>query len=457
MPAPAVTRRSAPVEQAVVFPPAHPVDLVVHLAMNVQVVYCNHHTAALSVRERLAFSSEEQLLRAYDGLRARFPNSEHVVISTCNRVELYSAQEDPADAPNAVQVAEFLSEFHQLPVQDFLGDLLQSSGPAAVKHLFEVASSIDSMVLGETQIVNQVKKAYEAATRSETNGPLTNALFQRALLVSSRVRTETRLVEGKISIASVAVGEFGKSIFSSFADKQVLVLGAGEMAVETLRYLHEEGVHRIILCNRSRERAIPLVEEFGGEYRPWSDLNELLGQADVIISTTGATEPVVRVEQFRTIRQRTGQKPLFILDLGAPRDFEPAIGDLDDNVFLYDIDDLEATCEKNRKLRSREVAKAEQIIHEETERFLQDVYHKATGPIIKQLREQWHEVSRKELEILFRKLPHLSHEDREAIDKTLQRIVNKLLHPPLETLRDEAKVGTPHGLMEAIRKLFLRQ
>lgn len=422
--------------------------------MNLQVVYCNHRTADLSIRERLAFSSEAELLRAYDELRSRFPNSEHVVISTCNRVELYSAQEDGDDAPGHQELAQFFSEFHQVPLTDFFDELLEHSGPAAVRHLFEVASSVDSMVLGETQIVNQVKTAYELATKTEANGPLTNALFQRALLVSSRVRTETKLVEGRISIASVAVGEFGKSIFSNFADKTVLVLGAGEMATETLRYLKEEGVKRIIICNRSRERAEPLALEFGGEYRAWEELTSLLSVADVIVSTTGASEPVVTADQFRAVRRKSGARPVFILDLGAPRDFEPKVGQIDDAVFLYDIDDLEATCEKNRRLRAKEIEKAEQIITEETDRFMHDVYHKATGPIIKRLREHWHDISRRELDMLYRKLPNLTDADRDAVEKAIQRIVNKLLHPPLETLRDEAKEGTPHGLLDAIKRLF---
>ncbi len=236
--------------------------------MILQVVYCNHETADLSVRERLAFSSEEEVLRAYDVLRVRFPASEHVVISTCNRIELYSAQEDPADAPSSVDLARFFADFHQLPAELFFDDLLERSGSDAVRHLFEVASSIDSMVLGENQIVNQVKSAYELAGRGNAHGPLMNALFQRALTVSRRVRNETRLSEGRTSIASVAVGEFGRNIFDRFDDKVVLVIGAGEMAEETLRYLQKEGAREITVCNRTAERSQRLVDEFGGHSAP---------------------------------------------------------------------------------------------------------------------------------------------------------------------------------------------
>jgi glutamyl-tRNA reductase len=250
------------------------------------------------------------------------------------------------------------------------------------------------------------------------------------------------------------VGEFGKSIFDRFDDKTVLILGAGEMATETLQYLRDEGVKRIVVCNRSMERAARLAQEFSGEAISWDRLDQILPAADVIVSTTGAAEPVVTVERFRKVRANTGEKPVFILDLGAPRDFEPAVADIDGEVYLFDIDSLEATCDANRKGRAREVEKAHAIIEEEIARFMHDVYHKATGPVIKRLREHWHEISLQELELLYRKLPHLSAADREAIQRSIERIVNKLLHPPLETLRDEAKVGTPHGLVEAIKRLF---
>lgn len=422
--------------------------------MNLQVVFCNHQTASLSVRERLAFSSPDHLSRAYEQLRQRFPQCEFVIVSTCNRVEIYTAHDVPGSGPELRQLAQFLSEFHDVPLDDFYSDLAEKSGTDAVRHLLEVASSIDSMVLGETQIVNQVKSAYDAAAKATACGLLTNTLFQRALAVSGRVRTETRLSEGRISIASVAVIDFGKSIFDSFADKTVLVIGAGEMGEETLRYLKSEGVKRILVCNRNPERAMRLAREFGGISREWSTLDECLCEADVIVSTTGADRPIVDVPRFKAIRKKTGERPVFILDLGAPRDFDPAVGKIDDGVFLYDIDDLEATCQRNRQNRSHEIEIARKIIEDETARFVHDLNHKSTGPIIKQLREQWQGISQQELELLFRKLSHLNDGDRQAIERTVDRIVNKLLYPPLEALRDESREGTPHGLLDAIKRLF---
>ncbi len=422
--------------------------------MNVQVVFCNHQTADLGLRERLAFPSSDHVVRAYDELQVRFPKSEYVVISTCNRIELYTAQEDPADAPSHDDLAQFFSDFHQVPKTEFFNDLLERQGSDAVRHLFQVASSIDSMVLGETQIVSQIKTAYDLSTETSANGPLTHALFQRALAVSGRVRTETKLSEGRVSIASVAVGDFGKSIFDRFDDKTVLILGAGEMASETLTYLKDEGVKRIIVCNRNFERAKKLANEHSGEAREWDHLQESLGIADVIVSTTGAQQPILTVDEIRQVRNKTGPRTIFILDLGAPRDVEPGVSKIDDGIFLYDIDDLEATCETNRKKRASAIAKANLIIEEETNKFMHEIYHKATGPIIKQLREHWHEISRQELEILFRKLPDLDERQRESIEKTIQRVVNKLLHPPLETLRDEARTGPPTGMLKTLKQLF---
>lgn len=422
--------------------------------MNVQVVYCNYQTAGLDVRERLAFSSDEQLSHAYDELHSQFPNAEVVVVSTCNRVELYAAHEDDTDGPTPRDIAQFFSRFHDVPLDEFVNDLLEKTGPDAVRHLFQVASSVDSMVLGEPQVVNQVKAAYRTAERNESCGPLTHALFQRAMSVSGRVRTETRLAEGRVSIASVAVGEFGKSIFDRFDDKTVLIIGAGEMAEETLRYLKDEGVERIVVANRSMERATHLADQWGGQPKPFEQLDEWMAEADVIVSTTGADRPIVDADRFRRLRAASGDRTVFILDLGAPRDFDPAVNDIDDNVFLYDIDSLERTCAENRSSREKEILKANRIIDEETGRFMQDFYHRATGPIVKRLREEWHDISREEMATLRKRLSHLSDKDHQSIERSVERIVNKLLHPPLETLKDEARQGTPHGLLDALRRLF---
>jgi len=422
--------------------------------MQVQVVYCSHQTAGLNVRERLAFSSPEQIQHAYDDFRGRFPASEIVVVSTCNRVEIYTAQEAAEDPPTQVQIVQFFSDFHQIPLEDFVDDLLARTGPDAVRHLFEVVSSLDSMVLGEPQIVSQVKSAYDLSRENGASGPLTNALFQGALHVSARVRSETRLAEGKVSIASVAVGDFGKSIFDRFDDKTVLIIGAGEMAEETLRYLQEEGTGEVFVVNRSPERAERLAKDCNAVVKPFDELDRWMREADIIVSTTGAERPIVDAARFRAVREGHANKPVFILDLGAPRDFDPAVADVDDNVFLYDIDHLEQTCERNRSARSKEVQAARVIIDEESRKFMQAIYHQATGPVIKRLREEWTEIREEEMQRLVAKLPDLEENAREEVERSLERIINKLLHPPLKALRDESAAGTPHGLVDALRRLF---
>jgi len=421
--------------------------------VNFQAITLTHQTAQLPVRERLAFAGREQAEAAYHQFQQRFPAVESVILSTCNRVELYAAAEANDCLPTAHQLAQFLGDIHDVPLDEFVGELKAFTGADAIEHLYEVVSSLDSMVLGEPQIVNQVKEAYRLAEQCGNCGPLTHALFQTAIRTSSRVRTETKLSEGRVSIASVAVGDFARSIFDHFGDKRVLIIGAGEMAEETLRYLKDEGVREIVVINRNRERAEKLAAAWDGMAAGWEELDRWLGESDVIVSTTGAERPIVDCARFKAARRQTRRGTVFILDLAAPRDFETSIGKLDD-VFLYDIDSLRRTCEENHQARGLEVEKALAIVDEEVNRFLADTHRRASGDLVTRLREGWHEVSRQELDRLFRKAPHLSTTDRDQIEAAVSRIVNKLLHPPLEALRDDSKEGTPQGLMNALRRLF---
>lgn len=421
--------------------------------MNLLALYCTHENTPLAIREKLAFASRDRIQQAYAELKRRFLDSEAVILSTCNRVEIYFASQEDDPAVVREQLAHFLAEFHQVPLDEFVDKLQAASGSEAVWHLFDVISSLNSMVLGEPQIVNQVRQAYREAEEFGACGPMVHSLFQSAIRVSGRVRSETRLAEGRVSIASVAVGDFAKGIFDSFADKLVLIVGAGEMAEETLRYLKDEGVRDIVVVNRGLERAERLAREWGGRAEPWETLDRWMGYADVIVSTTGAEKPIVDVARFRKARASSGGRPALILDLGAPRDFEPAVGDLHD-VFLNDIDSLSRTCEDNRRARVREIDHARQIVSEELQRFMSEYHHRASGDVLTRLMDDWHAISKDELGRLFNKLPHLTPKDREAIERTTERIVNKLLHPPLTVLKDEAREGTPHGLISALKRLF---
>ncbi len=420
--------------------------------MKLQMVGCSHHNASTEMRGRIAFSPS-QAAEALARLRERWPAAEAVLLSTCNRIELYTAAEEDDASPSHQQVVEFFAEFHGLAPIDVFDDLFERSGEDAVRHLFTVAASLDSMVLGEAQILAQVKQAYELATKQASVGPLTNQAFQAALKVAKRVATETSINEKRVSIPSVAVSDFAKNIFERFDDKRILLIGAGEMGEETLTYLKAEGARDIVVVNRSHDRAVTLAEQFGGRAEQWEFLPQLLVDADLVITTTGATEPIVTLADFQKIEPERFQRDLFILDLAVPRDFDPAIGDCT-GVYLYSIDDLQEACRRNRAERDRELPQALSIVENETARFMADLHHRATAPIIKRLKQGWQQPKEDELRRLFNKLPELDDKSREEIAAAFERLINKLLHPPLESLRDEARHGVPHGLMDALKRLF---
>ena len=425
--------------------------------MKLQMVGCSHQSADVQVRERLAFSPE-QARTALQQLRQQFPQSEAVLISTCNRMELYVASADDQECPTHQEVIHFLADFHGLDPIDLFDDVLERSGEDSIRHLFTVAASLDSMVVGEAQILSQVKQAYEMATAGDCTGPLTHAAFQASIRVAKRIANETAIHQNRVSIPSVAVADFAKSIFESFHDKQVLVIGAGEMGEETLRYLVDEGASQISIVNRHLERAEALAEQIWNDsqinahVKPWGSLHQLLTEADLVISTTGATESIVTANDFQTIERDRFQRPLVILDLAVPRDFDPAIEQ--HNVYLYSIDDLSQACDVNRKKREREWPVAKKIIDEETSRFMSEWRHRATGPTIKRLRAQADQLKSDELTRLMNKLGDVDTRHEEEIRRAFDRLVNKLLHPPLESLRDEAEQGAPHGLLDALKKLF---
>ncbi len=420
--------------------------------MKVQMVGCSHHNSSTEIRGRLAFSPT-QVGQALEHLRGRFPGTEAVLLSTCNRIEVYTAVEEDEAGPTHQQVAEFLADFHGLNVYDIFDDLFERTGEDVVRHLFTVAASLDSMVVGEPQILAQVKQAYELATQCRSTGPLTNQIFQTALRVAKRVATETSINEKRVSIPSVAVSDFAKAIFEHFDDKRILVVGAGEMAEETLRYLQDQGAREVTVVNRSFPRARDLAERWQGRAIPWEGLSEALVEADLVVSTTGAERPIVGLDDYRQIESRRYQRDLFILDLAMPRDFDPGIGNCL-NVYLYSLDDLREACERNRQERDRQWPKAMDIIEQETARFIADLNHRATAPIIKRVKQDWQQHRDDEVRRLMNKLPELSEKARGEIGQSFDRLMNKLLHPPLESLRDEAREGVPHGLLEAFKRLF---
>ncbi len=421
--------------------------------MTLRVVGCSHQHSSVAMREQLAFSAD-QAGEALDLWKRQFPDTEAVLLSTCNRVEFYAATETHDRVLSHRDIAGFLADYHHLSVDSIAADLFDQSGEDAVRHLFAVASSLDSMVVGEPQILAQVKQAYKIATERNSAGPITHGAFQAAVKVARRVIQETTVHNRRVSIASVAVTDFASQIFERFDDKKVLVVGAGDTAEETLHYLQDLGARDITVINHNPERAAELARRFSGQSEPWRMLHSAISVSDLVISTTGASEPILTAENYRLhVDPHRRQRPLFILDLAIPRDVEAEVGRFL-GVYLYCIDDLSEACGRNRHERKKELPAALSIVEEETRRFMADWHRRATGPTIARLRRLWQDPKNQELERLFHKLPDIDQHQRDKIAQFADRLVNKLLHPPLESLRDESRNGPPHRLLDVLRRLF---
>ncbi len=421
--------------------------------MKLQMIGCSHQDAGVEFRERISFSSD-QVSSTLERFRKTFPSGELVLLSTCNRVELYATASD--DSPlDRDAFAHFLAEQQSLKPDEVLAQMIYRDGQDAVEHLFTVAASLDSMVLGEAQILSQVKQAYEQANQQGSAGPLTHAVFQAANRVAKRVQHETAIHRRRVSVPSVAVGEIVPEVFDSLRKKRVVVAGAGEMADETLRYLKQAGAENLCIVNRSVERAEQLARDFDAEVAPWDSLFQQAAEADLLVGTTSSPEPVITSQQFAELHQKRAGRVMLILDLAVPRDFDVEIGDFS-GVYLYQIDDLQAACQRNRKQREKEWPKAKAIIAEETTMFLKDMNHRATGPVIRRLREQAQEIKRDEFDRLVSKLNAAEVDPAmiKEIEKSFDRMINKVLHPPLASLRDDAAEGHSRGLLDALRHLF---
>lgn len=419
--------------------------------MNLQVIGCSHHHSSVSVREKLAFT-EDQVRSFLDKYHQSFPKSEAVLLSTCNRTEFYAAGKNADGVPSSQQMIEFLADNRGLKTGEISNNLFAHQDRAAIAHLFSVAASLDSMVVGEAQILSQVKQAYQLAVDTGHQIPLTHQVFQTAMKVAKRVANETDIHTTRVSVPSVAVNVLTKQIFERLDDKRILILGAGKMAEETLTYITASGGKDIVVTNRTRSRAEGLAEKFKGQIALWDDLDKQLIDADLIISTTGATEPVVTHDQFKTVAQKRREKTLLILDLAIPRDFDSKIGNYA-SVYLYTLDDLQKECEKNRQSRQSQWPKAQKIVEQETANFFQDVHRRNSGSTIALLKKQANEVKNSELERLLGRLDRLTPEQESEIEQSFHRLVNKLLHPPLKSINADQS-SEAGGLLDAMKRLF---
>ncbi len=419
--------------------------------MNWSMVGWSHHQTPIVLREKLAFSPQ-QVQQALESFRAQFQDTECVLLNTCNRVELYVASEQQS-IPSHQALIEFVAQFHGLKSSE-LQECLHLSGPQTVRHLFMVTCSLDSMIVGEAQILAQVREAYEQACLSQTASTNMHRAFQRATAVARRVANETTIQRRRVSVPSVAISEIASEFFERFDDKKILLIGAGEMGMETMRYLQDAGAKRMTVINRSISRAQELAQTFSLVAEPWEVLDLYIADADLIVSTTGSAEPIVTEDQFRQIRANHNHAVL-ILDLAVPRDFAPAIANFPDT-YLYSIDDLQRVCERNIQARKSELPKAVQIVEQEMQKFISDSLHAGSGPTIRKLREQADSIKQEELKRLLDKLQshHLDPQVQKELSYSFDRLVNKLLHPPLQSLRENADSSHHASLLDALRRLF---
>jgi glutamyl-tRNA reductase len=409
----------------------------------------NHATAPLELREKLAFTAEERAA-ALDALRHQFEGVEAVLINTCNRVELYAARAVHG-RPREQDMIDFLAAQRNVTPEDLKSHIYHKAERDAVEHLFSVASSIDSMVVGETQIIAQVRDAYDQARAAGAVGGALNPLFQRALAVGKQVMHETTITEGRVSVGSAAV-ECAGHIFERYDDKTVLCIGAGKMAALVLQSFSALKPKRMLLCNRTEEKAESLAARFNASAVPFEKLDEQLIAADVVVTSASATEAIITRQRFEPLLKARRYRPIFLIDIALPRNVAPDVAMLE-NVYLYNIDDLQKVIAATHSKRSAAIDHARSIIRAHVDDYLSWNRARALGPIIDRLYKRHHELAREEVERIASKLPGA---DRATLDDLARRIVNKLLHDPISRLKDaESEHGTVTGpYLHAMEKLF---
>lgn len=408
------------------------------------VVGMSHRTSPVEVREKLA-TEGEALQAAVRALAESAALEDLVLLSTCNRVEVYAGA-SAAEAP--ARVRKWLEERAGVEVDGFL---YEHRGEAAVRHAFRVASSLDSMVVGEPQILGQVKDAYAAAKAGGVLGSLLDRCFTHALAVAKRVRTETEIGAGSVSVSSIA-SDLAKKIFDDLEGRRVLLIGAGEMGEQAAKHLTKSGAS-LVVVNRSREKADAIAREHGGQARNIEELASELALADVAIASTSSPRFVITHELMRGVVKARRHRPLFLIDIAVPRDVDPRVGDMD-NVFLYDVDDLEKVAHENLSARRREAEKGEQIVAAEVAMFERWRRGNELGPVIVGLRDRVRNVLSAEVERTMPRLSATSDADRRALDKMVDAMTNKLLHRAISELKSGS--DTPDGkvLLDAARRLF---
>jgi glutamyl-tRNA reductase len=417
--------------------------------MNLTLLGINHRTAPVEVREKMNIP-EARLAEAVSDLVHRAGMREGMILSTCNRVEVATSAEDDVDAE--VVIRQFLADHHHCDLSNFTHCFYRMRQRDVVRHIFRVAASLDSMVLGEPQILGQMKQAYAVArTVGGLHGTL-NEVVNQALAVARRVRRETALGSAAVSVSYAAV-ELAKKIFGNLAGKTVFVVGAGKMSELAARHLLHSGASNILVANRTYDRAVQLAAAFHGTAVPFEDLFEHLGQADIVITSTGAPHTIIGKSQVEKILSARKNRPVFFVDIAVPRDVDPAVNGLD-NVFVYDIDDLAYVVEANKKQREREAVWAEEIIQVEVLRTMKRLASRDVVPTIVALEGRLNHIRSTEMERYQSRLASLSPEQRQAVEALTRGMMNKILHGPITELKSGAGEPESAALVRLIHRIF---
>ena len=402
--------------------------------MKIVVLGLNHKTAPVEIREKLAFDAAGTS-EALCALKKMFPQSQYVLISTCNRVELYCAGKH-CQGGDPERLARFLSEFHHVELDRFRPFLYVYENEDAVRHLLTVASSLDSLVVGEAEIIGQVKESYRLACAAKTTGKVLNRLFHCAFATSKKVYTTTSVSSGRVSVAGVAV-ELAKQLFADISAAKVVVVGAGETGQLIVQHLLSVGARNITVVNRSYDRGVKVAQQYGITAEKWEQLEEQLIGANIAIASASVQDYLFKKETFKEITARRNDQTLLIIDIAVPRNFEPAVNELE-GVYLYSIDDLAAVVEQNRRARERDMARGMEIVFENVTDFMEWFGARDLGPLIGRMKEQFAQISKNEMEKFFVGI----REDaccKEVLEAMVNRVVNKLLHCVIKNVDEVAR------------------
>ncbi|SDT29469.1 glutamyl-tRNA reductase [Paenibacillaceae bacterium GAS479] len=417
--------------------------------MHIVVVGLNYRTSPVEVRENFAISDEE-LPRAVEALKATPSILECVIVATCNRTEIYAVVDRHQLCAHHIRT--FMEQWFRLPRQEFTNHLYMYEDDRAIEHLFRVTSGLDSMVIGETQILGQVRSAWLLSQQKRATGTIFNMLFKQAVTLAKTAHSETSIGESAVSVSYAAV-ELGKRIFGQFNRKTVMIIGAGKMSELTAKHLYANGADRVLVVNRTFERASELADKFNGIPCSMEEAERRLHEADIIISSTGASRYVLRRDQVAAAMQRRRSRPMFMIDIAVPRDLDPAIASVD-NVFLYDIDDLEGIVEMNLEHRRQEAEKIETMIASTLDEFHQWYRTLGVVPLIRSLQEKADDIHRQTMDSLSKKLPGLDERELKVIQKLTKSMLNQMVQDPIHGIKELAGEKKADEAMELFAKLF---